>query len=625
MSRGSNDEIALKTPGLDPMSPSMNAPNLDLSAVLEDTQRVRTAFDADAAARLGLALRLLENHGQGRALAEAALALATYEWQVRRDPAWALARAETALAIVPRSDAPIAWLQLQNVVSSAHADSGELLDAIPPALAVRRLADDDPASQQERGQATTQLGWLMLQLGDREGAELHLREGATGGAAAPVRAHAMHLLAALLADRGDLEAARAWVAELGTLADQVPEVPALQACGGARLASLESNDERAVALAEEALAARALPEADRIALHRIAAEACLRMGDAATAVSLSEHGLEEVDAARGGEDHLALLAALARGWHELGEPACVHEASERMAMAAHAGLHRRRPNGLGAVLRELDAALDHARTVEVAAERQALRRSQAALQRAHERAEAAERRAQRLREKLERARDGEALRGRTGPIVHELNNVLTVIYSNTAVMRHGASGEDARTLDDVVLATRRSIDLVRSLDTVLRTPTEDPTGDIPAATEELAAHPVPRGSGECVLVVEDEDLVRSAICGPLRRAGMHVLEARNGEEGLKIFREHRDTLDAVITDLVMPRLPGGELVRIVREEAPKLPLVVMSGYRKDPALSDVLQQPTTAFLAKPFSPAQLHAAVEAALAAAQDDVLTTRR
>ena len=619
------DTIALKAPGAHPMPPPMNAPHLDLAAVLEDTQRVRTAFDADAAGRLEMALRLLENDGEGLALAEASLALATFEWQARRDPARALARAETALAIVPRSEAPIAWLRLHNVVCAARSEAGELLEAIPAALVVRRLAGDDPASEAERGQATTQLGWLLLQLGDREGAELHLREGATGGAVPAIRAHAMHLLAGLLADRGDLEAARAWLDELGTLTADVPEAAALRACGAARLAALAFDDAGALALAEQALADGALPAADRVTLHRVAADACLRLGDAATAVSLAEQGLEEVDTARGGDDHIALLSALARGWNALGEPECAFEAGERLALAAHAALNRRRARGVGAVLRDLDAALAHARTVEVAAERQALRRSQAALQRAHGRADRAEAKALRLREKLDRARDGEAVRGRTGPILHELNNVLTVIYSNTAVMRHGAEGDDARCLDDVVLATRRSIDLIRSLDTVLRTPTEEPTGDVPPLHEAPEARAVPPGRGESVLVVEDEDLVRGAICGPLRRAGMNVLEARNGEEGLAIFREHRDTLDAVITDLVMPRLPGGELVRIVREEAPRLPLVVMSGYRKDPALAVVLQQPTTAFLAKPFSPAQLHAAVEAALAAAQDDALTTRR
>lgn len=625
MSAGPDDEIVLKPRVPRPMPAPMNAPKLDLTAVLEDTQRVRAASDADAAARLDTALRLLENSDQNSLLAETALAVATYEWQARRDPARALARAETVLAIITRADAPLAWLRLQNLVSAAHADAGALLEAIPPALAVRRLADDDEASQLEQGQATTQIGWLLLELGDRDGAELHLREGAAGGAAPHVRAQAMHLLATLLADQGDLEAARAWVAELGTLAEAVPEVPALQACGGARLASLESDDERAFELAEAALAAGPLPETDRIAMHRIAAEACLRMGNAATAVSLSEQGLEEVGEARGAEDHLALLAALTRGWHVLDEPACVHEAGERLAMAAQAGLHRRRADGLGAVIRDLDTALDHARTVEVAAEHQALRRSQAALQRAHERAEAAERQVDRLRERLERSRDGEVLRDRSGPIVHKLNNTLTVVLSNATAMRHDATGEDALTLDDVLLATRRSIALVDSLDTMLHAPTEAATADTPTVTAEPALPPELRSGGECVLVVEDEDLVRSAICGPLRRAGMVVLEARNGEEGLALFRERRDTLGAVITDLVMPRLPGGELVRIVREEAPMLPLVVMSGYRTDPALTDVLQKPLTSFLAKPFSPAQLHAAVEEALATKQGEAQTEGR
>jgi len=63
----------------------------------------------------------------------------------------------------------------------------------------------------------------------------------------------------------------------------------------------------------------------------------------------------------------------------------------------------------------------------------------------------------------------------------------------------------------------------------------------------------------------------------LERAGFHVADAQDGEEGYAVFRDHAPRLDIVITDLMMPKLPGDELCRRIKRERPELPVVLLTG------------------------------------------------
>ena len=108
----------------------------------------------------------------------------------------------------------------------------------------------------------------------------------------------------------------------------------------------------------------------------------------------------------------------------------------------------------------------------------------------------------------------------------------------------------------------------------------------------------PRGS-ETVLLVEDEASVRLLIRRILARQGYTVVEAENGEEGLRVWTEQRGRVALVVTDTVMPLMGGREMARRIRESEPGLPIVLMSGYSQDE------QGPATdgddaGFVAKPF-------------------------
>ena len=101
---------------------------------------------------------------------------------------------------------------------------------------------------------------------------------------------------------------------------------------------------------------------------------------------------------------------------------------------------------------------------------------------------------------------------------------------------------------------------------------------------------------ETILLVEDEPAVRQLFAQALTRAGYRVLEARNGQEAMKVFDQHGDTIDLLLTDMRMPYMGGAELAQHLRSRRRTLKLICVSGYPAGTE-SDV----TTDFLAKPFS------------------------
>ena len=107
----------------------------------------------------------------------------------------------------------------------------------------------------------------------------------------------------------------------------------------------------------------------------------------------------------------------------------------------------------------------------------------------------------------------------------------------------------------------------------------------------------PRSSGgETILLVEDEPAVRQLFAQALMRAGYRVYEARNGQEAMKLFEQHGDGIDLLLTDLRMPYMGGAELAQLLRARRQTLKLICVSGY-PTPGDDDLAAD----FLSKPFS------------------------
>jgi two-component system, cell cycle sensor histidine kinase and response regulator CckA len=110
------------------------------------------------------------------------------------------------------------------------------------------------------------------------------------------------------------------------------------------------------------------------------------------------------------------------------------------------------------------------------------------------------------------------------------------------------------------------------------------------------------GSGEVVLVVEDDELVRTVLVRALEETGFQVLPAANGAEALEIADNSEQQLDAVITDLAMPQLSGRELSERLEQLRPGVPVLFVSGHADDEVARRGLLDPGRPFLQKPFDP-----------------------
>jgi PAS domain S-box-containing protein len=118
-----------------------------------------------------------------------------------------------------------------------------------------------------------------------------------------------------------------------------------------------------------------------------------------------------------------------------------------------------------------------------------------------------------------------------------------------------------------------------------------------------------RGSGT-VLVVEDEPQVRDFTCRVLAAHGYHCVEASNGVEALDVVRERGESIDAVLTDVVMPGLGGGALAQRLAELRPRLPVLFTSAYSGEDVVRRGLIPSDAPFLQKPFTPEALVAMLQ---------------
>lgn len=112
-----------------------------------------------------------------------------------------------------------------------------------------------------------------------------------------------------------------------------------------------------------------------------------------------------------------------------------------------------------------------------------------------------------------------------------------------------------------------------------------------------------------ILLVEDEDAVRTFASRALRNKGYRVTEAGNGEGALDVLKTG-EPLDVLITDVVMPGMDGATLARLVRMERPEIRILLISGYSEDVAFDGLSEDPAVRFLPKPFSLKQLAGAVK---------------
>jgi CheY-like chemotaxis protein len=125
----------------------------------------------------------------------------------------------------------------------------------------------------------------------------------------------------------------------------------------------------------------------------------------------------------------------------------------------------------------------------------------------------------------------------------------------------------------------------------------------PARAGDIATPVV--GGTETVLLVEDEPLVRELAVTALREKGYTVIEAGNGEEGLRIAQQHSGRIDLVFTDVVMPVMNGKEMAGALHKSRPDAKVLFTSGYSEEVIGHHGLLRTGIQFLQKPYVAATL--------------------
>jgi CheY-like chemotaxis protein len=129
---------------------------------------------------------------------------------------------------------------------------------------------------------------------------------------------------------------------------------------------------------------------------------------------------------------------------------------------------------------------------------------------------------------------------------------------------------------------------------------------LPAAADlSLESRDVPTeiapGRGESILLVDDEEGVRSLCQKAFEKSGYRVLVAAEGRQALEIFRKSHSEINAVMTDIMMPRMDGVTLVEKLRKIRPEMKVIATTGLASDPLVTAAGELGLNALLQKPFT------------------------
>ncbi|MFH1020307.1 MAG: PAS domain S-box protein [Pseudomonadota bacterium] len=120
---------------------------------------------------------------------------------------------------------------------------------------------------------------------------------------------------------------------------------------------------------------------------------------------------------------------------------------------------------------------------------------------------------------------------------------------------------------------------------------------------------IPRGEG-LILVVDDDELVRGMAEEVLSAVGYTVLTAANGQEGVDLYRQHRERIKAVLLDMAMPVMSGREAFIGMQKINPGVKVLLASGFRKDNRVEEILRLGVKDFLQKPYTITKLASAIK---------------
>jgi len=120
-----------------------------------------------------------------------------------------------------------------------------------------------------------------------------------------------------------------------------------------------------------------------------------------------------------------------------------------------------------------------------------------------------------------------------------------------------------------------------------------------------------------ILVVDDEVEARDIIKLQLEQKGLHALEAVDGQNAIDILKsgDNMVNVSLILCDIRMPKVNGVECIQFLREQAPGIPIVVITGYPDTELANDLMEKGVKEYLVKPVTKEKLLAVVEEQIAA----------
>jgi CheY-like chemotaxis protein len=124
---------------------------------------------------------------------------------------------------------------------------------------------------------------------------------------------------------------------------------------------------------------------------------------------------------------------------------------------------------------------------------------------------------------------------------------------------------------------------------------------------------LPRGTGECILVVDDEAAVRQITQQTLEAFGYRVLVAADGSEAIAIFATRQKEISVVLTDMMMPEMDGPAVIRVVKRMNPAVKVIAASGLNAAHMVAKATEEGVRHFIPKPYTAETLLTVIQSVL------------
>ncbi|MBW2455659.1 MAG: PAS domain S-box protein [Deltaproteobacteria bacterium] len=197
-----------------------------------------------------------------------------------------------------------------------------------------------------------------------------------------------------------------------------------------------------------------------------------------------------------------------------------------------------------------------------------------------------------------------------GGLAHQLNDLLSVVLGLGSLLEQDVptGATQAADVTAILFAARRAASLSRKLSARAAADGHEERVESERVPVALVARQPLRGRGT-LLVVDDQELVRSAAQRILERMGYHVLVAENGLVGLEVYRAHDGPIDVVLLDVLMPVMAGDELFEELMAIDPDVKVLLCTGAAETGLTEDLLARGALGIVEKPFDARELGQAI----------------